>query len=200
MASPPVRFWGTVLAVKPRVVLTKFAGDTAVKCQGHLVLLDGTRAETADARPVPAAFSVAVGPATQEKRAIARGDLLRGDAHLVPGAAHAMDTPADLYRVATLRLLARAGENHGASALPPLDPPRADAPLSAEAAEAAPRRALAPANLDVASGGPCALCSYGSVVAVVRLSDPRDYRNGKWSQVPACLGPEDCPYFVPLPR
>ena len=33
-------------------------------------------------------------------------------------------------------------------------------------------------------------------VPVVRLTDPRDYKNGRWSHVPACLGPEDCPYYA----
>ena len=28
-------------------------------------------------------------------------------------------------------------------------------------------------------------------------TDPRNYRTGRWTQVPACLGPEDCPHFLP---
>jgi len=196
MASPPVRFWGTVIAVKPRLILTKFGGETTAKCPGHLVVVDGTRAEEVAARPHAATFTVAVGPATQEKRAFTRGDLLRGDAHPVPPLSP--DTPADLYRIGTLRLLARGKDNKGALDLPLLDAPRSDPPLSASDAEAAPRRALAPRNLYASEDGPCAPCPYGTVVAVIRLSDPRDYRGGQWSRVSACLGPEDCPHFVPL--
>jgi hypothetical protein len=193
MASP-VRFWGTVVAVKPRLVLTKVGGQTSAKCQGHLLVLEGTRTEDGG-RPVPGRFTIALGPATQERRAVAPGDLLRGDAHPVPEGVP--DTPADLYRVGTLRVVARAGDPGTPPPAPAPDPPRTDPPLTSDAAEAAPRRPLAPANLD--DDERCAPCPYGVVVPVVRLIDPRDWRSrtGNWSHVPACLGPRDCPYYEP---
>lgn len=179
-----VRFWGRVQAVKPRLVLTKFGGETGVKCHGHLLVIQGTRTPE-DGTAEETTLTVAIGLATQDKRQIAVGDLVRGDALPVPDETH--DTPADLYRVGTFRTIAPAGP----AAAPP-DPPRSDAPLTPTDAEAAPRRALHPDNL--ADGGPCAPCPYGVIVPVVRLSDPRDYR-GIWRQVPACLGPDDCPHF-----
>lgn len=191
--SSPIRFWGVVAAVKPRLTITKFDGETTAKCHGHLVALEGTRQDQGDARPVPGVFTIAIGPAAQEKRQIQAGDLLRGDAHPVPP--NLPDTLADLYRVGTIRLLARAGDPGGAAPVPP-DPPRTDPPLTAEGTEKAPRRPLNPANLT--EGGPCVRCPYGTVVPVVRLTDPRNYRTGQWSHVPACLGPEDCPYYRPI--
>ncbi len=193
MASP-VRFWGTVAAVKPRLVLTKFGDDTAAKCHGHLLVLDGTFGPDNEP-PTAARFTVALGPATQTQRGLAPGDLLRGDAHPVPEGNP--DTPADLYRVGALRVVARQGDP-GTPPRPRPDPPRTDPPLTPEAAEAAPRRALAPDNL-LSEDGLCVPCPYGAIVPVVRLSDPRDYRNGRWSRVPACLGPPDCPYYAPPP-
>ncbi len=190
--SSPIRFWGTVVAVKPRVVLTKFEGDTAAKCHGHLIVLDGTHGPDGG-KTTAGRFSVALGPATQQQRDVSPGDLLRGDAHPVPEGLP--DTPATLYRVGALRVVARSGDP-GTPRPPAPDPPRTDPPLSPEDAEAAPRRPLAPGNL-VTEEGPCAPCPYGAIIPVVRLFDPRDYKRGRWSQVPACLGPEDCPYYAP---
>lgn len=186
----PIRFWGTVAAVKPRLTLAKFEGDTTARCEGHLLLLEGTRT-VEDEKPAPGAFTVALGPATQKQRDIRPGDLLRGDAF--PVAENAPDLPADLYRVGTLRVVARSGDPGTPPPLPP-DPPRTDPPLSPEGAEAARRRPLAPENL--ADETLCLPCPYGVVVPVVRLSDPRDWRRGRWAAVPACLGPEDCPYYA----
>lgn len=190
--SSPVRFWGTVIGVKPRLILSKFEGETNARCHGYLAVLEGTRSVGSE-RPVAGRFTIALGPAMQERRGIAVGDLLRGDAFPVTENA-AIDTPADLYRVGTLRTIARAGDP-GAAPPPPPDPPRTDPPLTMEQAEAAPPRALRPGNLE--GDGPCVPCPYGAIVPVVRLTDPRDWRSGRWSQVPACLGPPDCPYYAP---
>jgi hypothetical protein len=148
---------------------------------GYVVAINGTR------NGEGGLFTVAVGQATQEKRTITRGDLLRGDAHPVSNSAK--DTPADLYRVGVLRTIAR-----GETLLPVASEPWTHAPLEPGQAEAAPRRALKPDNLE--QGERCALCSYGTVVALVRLTDPRMYHQGHWSHVPACLGPESCPRYV----
>ena len=193
MNSNQVRFWGIVSAVKPRLTLTKFEGETTAKCHGHLLTLEGTRQTDGEARPAPARFTLAIGPAVQEQRQIRSGDLLRGTAYPVPEGLP--DTLADLYRVGTIRLVARAGDP-GISPAPPPDPPRTDGPLNADEAENAPRRPLNPENLS--HEGDCVSCPYGVVVPVVRLSDPRNYRTGQWSHVPACLGPEGCPHYRPL--
>lgn len=190
MPATPIRFWGTVLAVKPRLVLTRFEGDTSAGCEGHLVTLEGTWGE-ANGRPTQGRFIVALGPATQAQRDIRPGDLLRGDAFPVP--ADLPDTPADLYRVGALRVVARAGDPGTPPPSPP-DPPRTDPPLAPEAAEAAPRRPLAGANLE--DDALCALCPYGVAAPMIRLTDPRDWKRGRWSRVPTCLGPEDCPYYA----
>lgn len=188
-----VRFWGTVLAIKPRLVLSKFEGETTARCDGYTVVLEGTQTVGTQS-PTPGRFFVALGTATQIRRDIQVGDLLRGEAHPVPESAK--EVHADLYRVGVLRTIARASDTR--TALPELDPPRTDAPLTPDATCTAPREPLHPENL--AEGGDCELCPYGVVVPVVRLSDPRDYRNGHWQHIPACLGPEDCSYFRPRPH
>lgn len=180
------------MAVKPRLTLTKFEGETKARSAGYLAVLDGTRSE-GNTRPVAARFTLALGPATQERRGVAVGDLLRGDAFPVPPEAASTDTPSDLYRIGALRTIARAGEPGARAALPP-DPPRTDPPLNTTSAEAAPRRLLHPDHLT--DDTLCALCPYGIMVPVVRLTDPRDYRTGTWKQLPACLGPTDCPYYA----
>jgi hypothetical protein len=189
--SSVVRFWGTVLSVKSRLVLTKWEGETTARGDGYLGLIEGMSTEEGR-RSELGRFMVAFGPATMIRRGLAVGDLLRGEAHRVPGDTY--DTPADLYRVGVLRTIARAGDP-GTGPPPEPDPPRTDCPLTPDQAAAAPRRALRPTNLR--DSGPCCLCGYGVIVPVVRLSDPRDYRNGRWSQVPACLGPTDCPHYAP---
>jgi hypothetical protein len=186
-----IRFWGTVVAVKPRLTLAKFAGETTAHCEGYVAHLDGTVTE-GEGAPAARRYAVSFGAATFQNQKIAVGDLLRGEAHPVPAGTE--DVPADFYRVGVLRTIARATDNAGARGLP-TDPPRSDPPLSPEDATVAPRRALRPENL--VEDGPCLPCGYGVVVPVVRLSDPRDYRGGVWSHVPACLGPEDCPHFAP---
>lgn len=189
----PVRFWGSVVAVKPRLVLARFGGESSAKCHGHVVVLDGTHGPDGGNKDQHAGrFSVALGPATQKQRELGQGDLLRGDAHPVP--AGTPDTPADLYRVGALRVVARQG-NPGTPPRPADDPPRTDPPLTPEAAETAGRRSLAPGNL-LSENGVCAPCPYGAIAAVVQLTDPRDWKNGRWRQIPACLGPRDCPYYA----
>lgn len=187
--STTVRFWGRVIAIRPRLTLTKFAGETHAKSAGHILLMEGTR-QVSSEKPASEEYRVAIGAATRTEKAIGVGDLLRGDAHPVP--AETPDVLANLYRVGVLRVIAHAGQP-GASSKPAGDPPRTDSPLTTDEAEVAPRRVLQPENLD--TGGPCHCCPYGAVVPVVRLSDPRNLKTGVWSYVPACLGPVDCPHY-----
>lgn len=183
----PIRFWGRVTSLRPRLILSKFEGQTEASCPGYVLTLEGTLTEGTSA-PVAKRFTLAVGPATLVKRAIQVGDLLRGDAHPVPEGLP--DTPAELYKVGVLRTIAPAdGPPHA-------EPPRTDPPLAPEAVVVAPRRALAAASL-LSPEGACHGCPYGVLACVVRLTDPRSYRSGRWQQVPACLGPAECPHFVP---
>ena len=183
--SAPIRFWGYVRAIRPRVIVAWLDGERTVTCPGFIVTIDGTLAED-NGSPVSQTFTVALGPATAEKRHVGVGDLLRGDAHRVPE--NTPDVPADLYKVGILRTIAPGKPFNS-------DPPRTDPPLAAEAVPNAPRRALRVANIEL--GGPCALCPHAVLACVVRLSDPRQPpRSAPWTHVPACLGPIDCPYPV----
>jgi hypothetical protein len=181
------RFWGHVAALRPRLVLTKFEEETTAHCPGYIATIAGNLGPEGET-PQPAVFTVALGPALQQKRAVRVGDLLRGDAMPVPETLD--DTPAQLYKVGVLRTISRSDP-------PPPDPPRTDSPLAPEAVLTAPRRPLDPHHLD--TDGPCARCPYAVIACVVRLSDPRDYRRGAWRRIPACLGPETCPHFAPRP-
>ncbi len=184
-----VRFWGRIQVIRPRLVLTKFGGETTAKSFGHLLMIEGTRTSTTN-EILSGCYSVAIGPATLVEKRLQVGDLVRGDAQVVPETT--FDLQADLYRVGVFRVIARAGDS-GAATVPVVDPPRTDAPLPSDAAETASRRALVPTHLD--RDGPCYPCPYGAMVAVVRVTDPRHYRNGAWSHVPACLGPLNCPHY-----
>ncbi len=184
------RFWGTVTAARARLTLAKFEGENYPTSDGHYLLVVGTLT-VGGGPPLPGTATVAIGPRAQEEKRFAVGDLVRGDGEPVPETNR--DVCADLYRARTVHLLARAADR-GVTGRPP-DPPRTDPPLSPEAATRASRRPLSPGNL--APGGACESCPYGTVIAVVRLSDPRDMRRGIWSRVPACLGPIDCVYYAP---
>ena len=72
-------------------------------CPGFVVTIEGTLSED-NGDPVSQTFTVALGPATQEKRHVGVGDLLRGEAHRVPE--NTPDVPADLYKVGILRTIA----------------------------------------------------------------------------------------------
>ena len=185
MAS--TRFWGTIIAVRARLTLAKFESETFPTCDGHYLVVDGTVTTGGDP-PAPGVVTVGVGAKTHAEKRFAPGDLVRGEGEPVPETSR--DVCADLYRVRTVHVLARASDRGVA---PAVDPPRTDPPLSPEAANHAPRRLLRPANLH--PGNVCASCPYGTVVAVVRLSDPRDMRRGAWSKAAACLGPPDCPFY-----
>lgn len=182
------RFWGTITAVRARLTLAKFEGETTPTCDGHYWIVEGTQTVGNNA-PVAGTYIIAVGRATQEEKRAGVGDLVRGDAQPIPETNR--DTYADLYRVGAVHVLARAKDRN---IVRESDPPRTDSPLSPEAINLAPRRVLRPTNLT--PGGDCASCPYGTTVGVVRLSDPRDYRRGIWSKVPACLGPTNCPYYA----
>ncbi|MBC8143606.1 MAG: hypothetical protein H7Y38_19415 [Armatimonadetes bacterium] len=185
MAS--TRFWGNVTAVRARLTLAIFENERFPTCDGHYLAVSGTLT-VGNTAPEPASFVVAVGTKTQEEKRFAVGDLVRGNGEPVPETNR--DCFADYYRVRTVHLLARATSQN---AVRTPDPPRTDAPLSPEAAITAPRRLLAPAKLQ--AGGTCFSCPYGTTVAVVRLSDPRDLRRGIWSKSAGCLGPMDCPHY-----
>ncbi|MDX1933464.1 MAG: hypothetical protein SFU56_12715 [Capsulimonadales bacterium] len=185
MAS--VRFWGHIRAIRPRLILVKFESETTAKSQGHILLIDGTRTENGVTVPVRS-LGVAVGTAQRPLRV---GDLIRGEGEPVPG--DTVDVPADLYRVGVLRVIAPAGSS-GATPIPAPDPPRTDPPLSVETMETAPRSLLNPENL--AESGPCHSCPYGGIVALVRLTDPRNLKTGIHSRAAACLGPDDCPHYA----
>ncbi len=185
MAS--TRFWGTITAVRARLTLAVFEGERFPTCDGHYLSIVGTVTVGANV-PEPATFTVAVGTKTHKEKRFAVGDLVRGNAEPVPETSR--DCVADYYRARTVHLLARATDQNR---VPPPDPPRTDPPLSAEDAIIAPRRLLAPAKLQ--AGGSCATCPYGTIVAVVRLSDPRDLRRGIWSRMAGCLGPAGCPFY-----
>ena len=185
--SAPIRFWGYVKAIRPRVIVTWFEEERTVTCPGYLLTIEGTLSED-NGPAVSQTFTVALGPATTEKRHVGARDLLRGEAHPVPE--NTPDVPADLYKVGILRTIApgKPPEN--------LDPPRTDAPLAAEAVPSAPRRALAAENVNAT--GPCHSCPHAVLACVVRLSDPRQpARSAPWKRVPACLGPTDCPHYSP---
>jgi len=189
MAS--TRFWGTITAVRARLTLAMFEGERFPTCDGHYIIVAGTLT-IGDAAPEPATFTVAVGAKTHEEKRFTVGDLVRGSAEPVPETNR--DCFADYYRARTLHVLARATDQNRVS---PPDPPRTDPPLSPADAIAAPRRPLAPAKLQ--AGGSCYACPYGTVVAVVRLSDPRDLRRGIWSRLAGCLGAVDCPHYEKPP-
>lgn len=157
-------------------------------CDGHYLVVAGTLTVDAANPPVPATFTVAIGTKTQEGKRFAPGDLVRGNAEPVPETNR--DVCAEWYRVRTVHVLARA-DDRSLTRAP--DPPRTDAPLSSQAVVHAARRVLNPANLQ--TNGACETCPYGTTVAVVRLSDPRDLRRGIWSKAAACLGPADCPHY-----
>ena len=184
--SAPIRFWGYVRAIRPRVIVTWFEDERTVTCPGYIVTIEGTLSED-NSSPVAQTFAVALGPATTEKRHVGVGDLLRGEAHRVPEGTP--DVPANLYKVGVLRTIAPGKAESS-------DPPRTDAPLAAEAVPNAPRRALAAENVEF--GGPCHSCPHAVLACVVRLSDPRQpVRSAPWKHIPACLGPSDCPHFAP---
>ena len=184
--NAPIRFWGHVKAIRPRVIVTWLDNERTVTCPGYIVTIEGTLSENNEA-PVAQTFTVALGPATTEKRNVGVGDLLRGEAHRVPESTP--DVPANLYKVGVLRTIAPGKAEN-------TDPPRTDAPLSAEAVPSAPRRALAQEN--VAPGGSCERCPHAVLACVVKLTDPRQHaRSAPWKRVPACLGPSDCPHFAP---
>jgi hypothetical protein len=182
MSQIKVRFWGRVVSVRPRMIVTWVEEERAVTCPGYVATIEGTL-DGGEATT----FSVAIGPATYEKRPFHIGAVVRGEALRVPEGG-LPDVPADLYRVTILRLIDPGRP-------PESDPPRTDAPLAASIVPDAPRRALSPEN--VRKGGPCRSCSHAVLACVVKLSDPRQPpRTGRWTRLPACLGPESCPHFV----
>lgn len=178
--SESVRFWGKALAVRPRVIVTWIDEERTVSCPGYIATVEGKLDGEA------ATFTVAIGPATYEKRPFEIGAIIRGEAQRVPEGG-LPDVPAELYRVTILRLIDPGTPNHS-------DPPRTDSPRATADVPEASRRGLAPEN--VKKGGACRTCGYAVLACIVKLSDPRQPpRSGKWARVAACIGPEDCPHY-----
>jgi hypothetical protein len=187
--TPPIRFWGTVLNIKPRLILSKFENETTPRCAGYILTIDGTLTEGTNS-PVPTVYTVAIGRVTMQEKPVGIGALVRGDAHPVPEGTP--DVLSELYRVGVLRVIAPG------KPITPTDDPRTQPIFSPEQVETAPRRRLNAQNL--APEGACERCPFGLIVCTVKLNDPRFPKQGQWFQVPACLGPDDCPhYLAPAP-
>jgi hypothetical protein len=183
--TPPIRFWGTVINVKPRLILSKFEDVTTPRCAGYVLTIDGTQTEGTNVA-VPKQYTVAIGRVTMQEKPITIGALVRGDAHPVPE--NTPDVLAELYRVGVIRVIAP-----GKSPTPTDDDPRTHAMLMPDKIEAAPRRALPMTALE--AEGACHPCGYGLIVCTVKLTDPRFPKQGQWFEVPACLGPDTCPHY-----
>jgi hypothetical protein len=184
--TPPIRFWGTVTNVKPRLILSKFEDATTARCAGYVLTIEGTQTEGANVA-VPKNYTVAIGRVTMQEKPITIGALVRGDAHPVPE--DSPDVLAELYRVGVIRVIAP-----GKPPAPTDEDARTHAMLMPEKIEEAPRRALPMAALE--ADGACETCGYGCVVCTVKLKDPRFPKQGQWFHIPACLGPAECPHYI----
>jgi hypothetical protein len=184
--TPPIRFWGTVTNVKPRLILSKFEDATTARCAGYVLTIEGTQTEGANVA-VPKNYTVAIGRVTMQEKPITIGALVRGDAHPVPE--DSPDVLAELYRVGVIRVIAP-----GKPPAPTDEDARTHAMLMPEKIEEAPRRALPMAALE--ADGACETCGYGCVVCTVKLKDPRFPKQGQWFHIPACLGPAECLHYI----
>jgi len=176
----PVEWSATVLAVTPRIHLTRSFDQRSREYLGYAVRLDGTIAGA------PRTFAVAVGKAAHAKHAFRRGDAVSGRAE--PVARPEADW-IDVHKASGLRVVERGPAIESA-------PPWYGVPPAIDAYRERGMRRLARPTFDTT----CAGCMWGVEMAVTMIVDQWKPDVVRYRTETFCYGPKSCPIYRPGPR
>lgn len=175
VSADKASFSGTVVAVQPRIRLTRSFDERSHTYQGYVLRVDGEYGGAASL------FVVALGKAAQAKHDFCAGDLVVGEAEPV---ADDRTEVADVYKVAKLTKTPGATSN----ARPP---PWLGAPPTLDMYRARGHRRLDAKTFRAK----CLECIWGCEMAVEMIIDQWNPTNVRWRRETFCYGPKSCPTY-----
>ena len=174
--STKVAWRGTLLAVQPRIRLTRSFDQRHHSYLGYVLFLRG--AVAGEGRE----FSVGIGKSAQAKHAFRAGDEVSGEAAAV---ANPEMEPAEFYKASALKVLARGAE---AGAAPP---PWLGAPPALEVYRARGHRRLDARTYEAK----CRACIWGCRMPVEMILDQWSPREREYRFETFCYGPKSCSVY-----
>jgi hypothetical protein len=165
---------GTLLAVQPRIRLTRSFDQRHHSYLGYVLFLRG--AVAGEAR----AFSIGIGKSAQAKHAFRAGDEVSGEAAAV---ADPQMEPAEFYKASALKVLARGAQ----TAAPP--PPWRGVPPALETYRARGHRRLDARTYEAK----CRACIWGCRMPVELIVDQWNPQVRGHRFETFCYGPKSCP-------
>ena len=176
MNGAKIPWRGTLLAVQPRIRLTRSFDQRNHSYLGYVLFLRGTVA--GEARE----FSVGIGKSAQAKHGFRAGDEVSGEAVAV---ANPEREPAEFYKASALKVLARGAE---ASASPP---PWLGVPPALETYRARGHRRLDARTYEAK----CRACLWGCRMPVEMILDQWNPQEREHRFETFCYGPKSCPAY-----
>jgi hypothetical protein len=179
MSSAEKAAWsGRVVAVQPRIRLTRSFDERSHSYLGHVLGIDGTCGGKASE------FMIAVGEATHEKHRFQTGMELRGCS--VPVEDLRRETAA-LYKTIGLKMVKDAeGET-------PAGPPFLGVPPDLETYRSRGHRRLDARTYDAK----CTTCIWGCRMPVEMIIDQWNSSRKQYRFETICYGPKSCPFYQP---
>lgn len=175
-SAEKVAWSGRVVAVQPRIRLTRSFDERSHSYLGYVLHIEGTGGAEAGA------FLIAVGEAAHEKHRFQAGMELSG--HSVPVEDQRKETAA-LYKTSGLRVVRNAeGET-------PAGPPYLGVPLDLETYRARGHRRLDARTYDAK----CTTCVWGCRMAVEMIIDQWNPSKKQYRFETFCYGPEKLPFL-----
>jgi len=171
---------GQLVAVQPRIRLTRSFDERYHSYLGYVLLVDGRRDETVEE------FLVAVGEAAHTRHAFQAGMEVRGVS--VPVENPQKETAA-YYKTSGIKILRPAASPPGES--PPPGPPFLGIPPSLKAYRARGHRRLAARTYSTK----CYACIWGSRMAVEMIIDQWNPAQKKYRFETFCYGPKSCAFY-----
>jgi hypothetical protein len=174
-----VAWSGVVIAVQPRIRLTRSFDERSHSYLGYLLRIKGT-VDGADAE-----FRVGIGSGAHAKHQFRVGDLIEGVG--LPVANPQLES-ADIYRVSKLKILQRGEESASA-------PPWHGVPPSLPVYRQRGHRRLA----TVTYKSKCQSCIWACAMPVEIIVDHWNPETRRYRTETFCYGPLSCPVYKPGP-
>ena len=175
-----IQWAGRVVAVQPRIRLTRSFDERSHTYQGYVLRVQGTLGK------VSGEFLVAVGPTAHAKHRFSVGDEVQGIGH--PVVDPRMET-AEIYKVSGLKVLMRTGGEKQEG------PPWSGVPPSLQVYRARGHRRLAARTYETKCQG----CIWGCNMAVEMIIDHWNPHVRRYRTETFCYGPLSCPFYKPGP-
>jgi len=180
VSSEKISWSGRVIAVQPRIRLTRSFDERSHSYLGYVLRIDGTCDGDAGE------FLIAVGEATHEKHRFQTGMELSG--HAVPVEDPRKETAA-LYKTSGLNVV------RNADAATPAGPPFHGVPPDLETYRSRGHRRLDTRTYDTR----CATCIWGCRMPVEMIIDQWNPSRKQYRFETFCYGPKSCPFYRPGP-